>query len=126
MLEQRDGEPERDVVFAEAGRRGLEARLVVGHAGAKALRLRFEERCAQPRRERLDRREQLVRATALAEGQRRLDGPDEALLHGLGYVRDSGGVRAGVDGFAEPALRVQERSLRPSVDCVACRSSLGT
>ena len=61
VLEQRDGEPERDAVLAEPGGGCLEALDVAVHASAEALCLRFDERHAQPGRPLFDGSQQLVR-----------------------------------------------------------------
>ena len=77
VLELRDGEPEGEVVLAEAAGGGLEAGLLVRHARPEALRMCLEERRAEAGRQGLDDGEELVRPAALAECERGIDRPDE-------------------------------------------------
>src|SRR5581483_12327715 len=83
VLEQRDGEPERDAQRAEARSRVRETPGVAGLPGAETDRVRVEEGRANARRESIEEPEELVRPRRVAESERRLERLDDAVLHAL-------------------------------------------
>src|SRR5579884_1447861 len=82
MLKGGDREPERHLELPETSGRGRESRDVAGELGAKAARVRVEQRRPLARAQRLDPFEQLLEPDGVAYLERGLQRLDERELDG--------------------------------------------
>ena len=119
VLEQRDREPERDVVLAERGRCRLQAFRVTRHAPSEAERLCLHERQPEARRLRLDRASAARRRARCRRERARTRRPRRApCLTACGVSSARIGACTGLQCLRDACLRAW-RTAAAAAACIA-------